>query len=304
MSDIKLLVEQQAGKISFNYEETKAFLQEKMAEYDRAVFTDETMDIAKRERASLRKLKSQMDDERKKVKTAWMVPYTKFKVQVEELLELADKPVAAIDRQVKEYEEKKKQEKQATCKKIYSEEIGDMIEVLPFERVFDSKWLNASTTLKSIREDVQSIVSNTRTQIETIKMMQSDAVEKALEIYRDTLDMTKAVAYINQYEATKREVEERERKRREAEEQRKLEVEREHIREEERARIRQEEELKQAAKQEAVEELKEVSQAVKESSVILPESKTVLYAITGTKEELEELEMTMTSLGICFERKE
>lgn len=304
MSDIKLLVEQQAGKISFNYEETKAFLQEKMAEYDRAVFTDETMDIAKRERASLRKLKSQMDDERKKVKTAWMVPYTKFKVQVEELLELVDKPVAAIDRQVKEYEEKKKQEKQETCKKIYSEEIGDMIEVLSFERVFDSKWLNASTTLKSIREDVQSIVSNTRTQIETIKMMQSDAVEKALEIYRDTLDMTKAVAYINQYEATKREVEERERERREAEEQRKLEVERERIREEERVRIRQEEELKQAAKQEAVEELKEVSAEVKESSVILPESKTVLYAITGTKEELEELEMTMTSLGICFERKE
>lgn len=304
MSDIKLLVEQNTGKIDFNYEETKAFLQEKMAEYDGAVFTDETMDIAKRERASLRKLKSQMDDERKKVKNAWMVPYTQFEAQVKELLELVDKPVAAIDRQVKEYEERKKQEKLETCKRIYSEEIEDMTEILSFERIFDSKWLNATTTLKSIREDVQNIVSNTRTQIETIKMMNSDAVEKALEIYRDTLDMTKAVAYINQYEATKREVEERERKRREAEEQRKLEAERERIREEERARIRQEEELKQAAKQEAVEELKEVSPEVKESNVILPKSTTVLYAITGTKEELEELELTMTSLGICFERKE
>lgn len=304
MSNIKLLVEQNTGKIDFNYEETKAFLQEKMAEYDGAVFTDETMDIAKRERASLRKLKSQMDDERKKVKNAWMVPYTQFEAQVKELLELVDKPVAAIDRQVKEYEERKKQEKLETCKRIYSEEIEDMTEILSFERIFDSKWLNATTTLKAIREDIQHIVSNTRTQIETIKMMNSDAVEKALEIYRDTLDMTKAVAYINQYEATKREVEERERKRREAEEQRKLEAERERIREEERARIRQEEELKQAAKQEAVEELKEVSQEVKESNVILPKSVTVLYAITGTKEELEELELTMTSLGICFERKE
>lgn len=60
MSDIKFLVEQNVGKIDFNYEETKAFLQEKMAEYDGAVFTDETMDIAKRERASLRKLKTQL----------------------------------------------------------------------------------------------------------------------------------------------------------------------------------------------------------------------------------------------------
>lgn len=304
MSDIKLLVEQNTGKIDFNYEETKAFLQEKMAEYDGAVFTDETMDIAKRERASLRKLKSQMDDERKKVKNAWMVPYEEFKAKIDELLELVDKPVAAIDRQVKEYEERKKQEKSETCKKIYSEEIGDMAEILSFERIFNSKWLNATTTVKSIREDIQHIVSNTRTQTETIKMMNSDAVEKALEIYRDTLDMTKAVAYINQYEATKREVEERERKRREAEKQRKLEAERERIREEKRVGIRQEEELKQAAKQEALEELKEVSQEVKETNVILPKSITVLYAITGTKEELEELEVTMTSLGICFERKE
>lgn len=304
MNEIKLLVEQNVGKIEFNYEETKAFLQEKMSEYEGAVFTDETMDIAKRERASLRKLKTQMDDERKKVKNAWMAPYKQFETQVKELLDLVDKPVEAIDKQVKEYEEKKKQEKLETCKKIYSEEIGDMTEILPFERIFDSKWLNATTTLKSIREDIQNIVSNTRTQIDTIKMMNSDAVEKALDIYRDTLDMTKAVAHINQYEATKREVEERERKRREAEEQRKLEAERERIREEERARIRQEEELKQAAKKEAVEELKEVSPEVKESNVILSKSITVLYAITGTKEELEELELTMTSLGICFERKE
>lgn len=36
MNDIKLLVEQQAGKITFNYEETKAFLEEKMSEYDGA----------------------------------------------------------------------------------------------------------------------------------------------------------------------------------------------------------------------------------------------------------------------------
>lgn len=304
MNDIKFLVEQQAGKITFNYEETKAFLQEKMAEYDGAVFTDETMDIAKRERASLRKLKSQMDDERKKVKNAWMAPYTEFEAQAKELLELVDKPVTAIDKQVKEYEEKKKQDKLETCKKIYSEEIGNMAEILSFERIFDSKWLNATTTLKSIHEDISSITERTRAQIETIKLMNSDAVEKALEIYHNTLDMTQAVAHINRYEATKREVEERERKHREAEEQRKLEVERERIREEERARIRQEEEIKQAAKQEAVEELKEVSVEIKESNVILPESKTVLYAVTGTKEELEELEVTMTSLGICFERKE
>lgn len=304
MNDIKLLVEQQLGRISFNYEETRDFLQEKLAEYDGAVFTDETMDIAKRERASLRKLKTQMDEERKKVKSAWDEPLKQFEAQVKNILELVDKPVNAIDKQVKEYEERKKQEKLLTCKKIYGEEIGDLGDILPFEKIFDSKWVNASTTLKSIREDIAGIISNTRTQIDTIKMMQSDAVEKALEIYRDTLDMAKAVAHINQYEATKREVEERERKRREAEEQRKLEAERERIRQEERARIRQEEELRQAAKQEVAEEVKEsIKEEVIQNFIPTEEGQKNLYEyrIELSQEGKEKLEMFMNSVGIEWE---
>lgn len=303
MNDIKLLVEKNSGKITFNYKETKAFLQDRMTEYEGAVFTDESMKYAKAERAFLRKLKDQMDTERKKIKREWMAPYEVFENQVKDLLALIERPVAMIDEQVKEYEERKKKEKAAECRKIYAEEIGDLGNILSFERIYDQKWLNATTALKSIREEIHGIIEKTNTQFSTIEMMDSDATEKALEIYRDTLDFVKAVAYINQYEATKKEIEEREKKRREADEQRKLEEERKRIREEERERIRQEEELRKAEKQKVVEELKEVSQEVKDTSPILPGSITVLYAITGTTEELEELEVTMTSLGICFERK-
>ena len=307
MNDIKLLVEQNAGKISFNYEETKAFLEEKMSEYDGAYFSDETMKYAKGEVAFLRKLKTQMDTERKKVKAAWMVPYEEFKAKVDDLLLLVDKPINLIDGQIKDYERRKKEEKRDVCRKIYEQEIGDMAEYLPFERIFDEKWLNATTAVKTITDEIRNRVQTTTAQVNTIKMMESEAVGAALELYRKTLDITAAINHINSYEAQKRKILEQERARQAAEENRRLEEYRERICREERERIRKEGELAQAARQEAakevVKELKEVSQEVKETSAILPDSVTALYAVTATEEELQELEMTMTSLGICFERK-
>lgn len=304
MNEINLLVEQEAGRISFNYDETKAFLEEKMAEYEGAVFTDETMDIAKRERAFLRKLKDQMDGERKKVKRAWEEPYKAFELQVKELLALVDKPVELIDGQVKEYEERKRSEKLEHCREVYEEEAASLSNFLAFDRIFDEKWLNVSVSIKSIRDDIRQRVQTIKTQLDTIEMMDSEAVEEAVKIYKDTLDITKAVAHINNYEAQKKAIVEREAARREAEERERMEAERERIRAEERERIRKEEELAHAVRQEVVGELKEVSQQTREKSVIFPDSVAVLYLITATEEELAELETTMTSLGICYERKE
>lgn len=307
MNDIKLLIEQNAGKISFNYDETKAFLEEKMAGYDGAFFADDSMKYAKAEVAFLRKLKTQMDDERKKVKRAWMAPYDEFKVKVDELLLLVDKPITLIDGQVKDYERRKKEEKKELCRGIYEKEADGMEEYLPFDRVFNERWLNATMPAKTIGEEIQNIVQTTKAQVDAIKMMDSEATGKALELYKNTLNMAEALAYINRYEAQKKEIMEQERARQAEEEQRRLEAERERIRREERERIRREEELAQSVRQEAVrevvEELKEVSGEVKAVSAILPDSITVLYAITATEAELKELEVTMTSLGICFERK-
>ena len=303
MSDIKLLVEQSTGKISFNYEETKAFLSEKMSEYDGALFSDDSIKYAKAEVAFLRKLKDQMDSERKRVKAAWMAPYEDFKAKVDELMLLVDKPINAINDQVKDYEKRKKEEKKALCRKIYGEEIGDVSEFLTFDRIFNDKWLNVSTSEKAIRDEIRLTAETIAVQLSTIKAMVSDSVDGAVRIFKDTLDFTKAMAYISNYEAQKKAIMERESARKQEEEQRRIERERERIRMEERERIRKEEELTQAARQEAVKELKEVSQEVKETSAILPNSKTVLYAITATEAEFAEVEMTMTSLGICFERK-
>lgn len=51
-------------KISFNYEELKAELTEKVAFYETLVYTDDQVKEAKADRATLNKLKKTLNDER------------------------------------------------------------------------------------------------------------------------------------------------------------------------------------------------------------------------------------------------
>ena len=96
-------------QITFNYDELKQELTEKMAFYETLVYTDEQVKDAKADRASLNKLKKALNDERLRQEREYMKPFDTFKAQINEIIGIIDKPVALIDKQVKDFEEKKKQ---------------------------------------------------------------------------------------------------------------------------------------------------------------------------------------------------
>ncbi len=99
-------------KLTFNYEELKCELQEKVSHYETLVYTDDQIKEAKADRASLNKLKTALNDERIRREKEYMQPFNDFKAKVNEIIGIIDKPVAVIDRQVKEYEEKQKKDKE------------------------------------------------------------------------------------------------------------------------------------------------------------------------------------------------
>ena len=98
-------------KLTFNYEELKCELQEKVSHYETLVYTDDQIKEAKADRASLNKLKAALNDERIRREKEYMIPFNDFKAKVNEIIGIIDKPISVIDRQVKEYEDKKKAEK-------------------------------------------------------------------------------------------------------------------------------------------------------------------------------------------------
>lgn len=237
MNELSLNIQQNPGCIELNFEEIEERLDKKLAEYKGAVFTEETKDIAKAELASLRKFKKEFEDARKNVKKEWMKPYDDFEQKMKILTGKIDQPIHLIDSQVKDFEKKRKEEKRLRIKEIYADLIGNMKEYLSLEKIYDPKWENATTTEKSIKEAINMAVDKVKTDVNVICGMRSESVGKALEKYKDTLNLQECIQYINKYEEQKAEIlrREEERKKQECEEaQRRLEEE---IRREERERI-------------------------------------------------------------------
>ena len=88
MNELKIEISQEPAVIRCNFEDVKAKLSEKMAEYQGAVFTEESKSVAKAELASLRKTREEVEKRRKEVKSQCLAPYNDFETKVKELLEI------------------------------------------------------------------------------------------------------------------------------------------------------------------------------------------------------------------------
>ena len=73
-----------------------------------------------------------------------MTPYETFEEKVKEIIALVDKPILEIDTQVKGYEEKQKDEKRLVLEGIYEENIDNLGEMLPLQKIWNEKWLNST----------------------------------------------------------------------------------------------------------------------------------------------------------------
>lgn len=253
-SELQVKVNNQLGKINFNYEEIKENLAEMMNIYKETKVTVDTVAKSKKDIATLRKIKTALNDRRIAIKKEYMVPYANFEVKVKELTGLIDKPIVLIDKQVKEFEEQERLEKIEKIKDIYKEEIGELESYLTLEKIYNAKWENKSTTLKSIREEVNTVVSSTQMAVDTIKGMNSEVEDNALEQFKSDLSLANAITYINKHEKMKAEILAREEQKRKEEEERKRREEEERIRELERKRVAEEERIREDAKQKAIQE--------------------------------------------------
>ena len=313
-------MKQNPGVIELNFDEIEKALDAKLAEYKGAIFTEESKNIAKAEVANLRKLKKDFEDARKGVKKEWMKPYEDFEAKMKRLMEKIDEPINLIDSQLKDFERKRKEERRKKIRQIYQETVGDMAEYCDLERIYDPKWENATTTMKSIRESITTAVESARTAVSTISGMQSDAVEKALEIYKDSQDMAKAIAYINNYEQQKAEIMRREEERRRQEEERRRRAEEERIRAAEREAVEREARIREQARQEAEAEARESQAARQEAAVapfeteksggddvmpfVQPDTRTVFYRVVASDEDIQAIDMALDSIGVYYERRD
>lgn len=176
--------------IEFNYEELKKEIAERTEKYVNLVYTEEQIREAKKDVAMLRKFTKVLSDERIRVKKECMKAVEPFEAKVKELCGIVDASINNIDKQIKESEEKKKHEKYNEIREYF--ETLDKPEWLTLLQIFDEKWLNASTSMKSIQESVFSRIEKTKAELDIIAKLPEFSFE-AMMVYKDTLDMSKAI---------------------------------------------------------------------------------------------------------------
>lgn len=155
--------------VKFNYEELKKELTEKVENYKNLVYTEENINMAKKDRANLNKLKKAINDEKIRVKNTLLAPYTDFESKCKELIEIVDTSVENVDRQVKAFEDEEKRTKREEIQKYFNEHVGHFKDVIIFENIFEDRWLNKTTTMKTVQADIEHIFSRASSDLITIE---------------------------------------------------------------------------------------------------------------------------------------
>ena len=190
--ELKVKEYQLPAPIEFNFDELKTEIAEKVKIYENLVYTDDEIKSAKADRANLNKLKKALNDERIRREREYMEPFNEFKARVNEIISIIDKPIALIDNQVKEYEEKCRSDKYAEIEATF-DGIASRPTWLTFDDIFDKTWLNASVSMSSIANEINDKLNKIDADVETIRSLPEFSFE-SLEVYKSTLDINRAIS--------------------------------------------------------------------------------------------------------------
>ena len=196
MSELQIVTLEQTDITTWNFAQLKEELGKALSVYKNAVYTDETIKMAKDDKAKLAKAKKIVEDQRKAYKAKCLEPYEALEPQIKEIVGMIEEQRIAIDDVVKDFTERQKAEKEEAVRKYYDKKafvLGDLAAPL-FDRILDPKWLNASASKVKVEEGIQIAINNALNDINAIKAMESPFVDTLLEKYVATLSVDDAKA--------------------------------------------------------------------------------------------------------------
>ena len=192
MNNIEIIIENPEQGIA-NYEPLKAAAQELAAVYGAQLVSPDAIKDAKADMAMLRKLAKTAADTRIKIEREHAAKIATVTKQLKEVASIFTDAAAKIDAQVKEYDEQRKAARLEEIKAIYAEEIGDMADILPFDRLNKAEWLNKTTTDKTIRGDIQTAVINAQAAIAQIRDLHSAHENAIIAAFLERLSLIDAL---------------------------------------------------------------------------------------------------------------
>lgn len=194
--DVQLVVSQETiGQLITNIKEVKARVEKALPMYDISNYSTDDIPKCKEDKALLNKAAKALDDKRKELEKVWNKPFEEFKTTCNETCKLIKNAVTLIDGVIKEDESRTKAAKRTEIEKL-AEKCGVETIGIKLDLIFDTKWLNKTTSMKSIEKDITEKVDNIKKDLETLKLFAEDYDALAAR-YKENLNLQETIAYAN-----------------------------------------------------------------------------------------------------------
>lgn len=183
--------------VKWNYAEVKQWITDGLAKYEGLVYDESRMADAKKDRATLNKLAQAIDAKRREMKQLYLEPYEEFEAQAKELTAMVKDQAAQIDAQVKAYETQKKEEKRQMIEaELYAPMIGNLAELIPYDRLHEARWLNVTCSVGTISEELAKKIDRIAAGLDSIGKldMTPDLVAHARDVFLKDFDLAAAIS--------------------------------------------------------------------------------------------------------------
>ena len=129
-----------------------------------------------------------------RIRKKLLEPDEQFGKEVQELTGMIQKAASNIDDQIKGYEERLREEKTAKVREFYEDNIHDIGKYLPFECVMQPRYALASTTMKSIKEEILALIQKVDEGLAVLNEVDSPYAGDMKKVFLETYDIGAAMA--------------------------------------------------------------------------------------------------------------
>lgn len=195
-TDLQLVVSTKTlGSLTTNAEKIRDMVKAALPQYSIENYSSSYVAKAKEDKTKLNKAAKALNDERIKIEKEWMKPFGEFKDVVTETVGLIKNCVASIDTIIKEDDERTKNAKREQVERL-AETCGLEVVGIKLEKIWNEKWLNKTTSLKSIEKEITEKVASIKNDLETLKTFAED-YDALVTYYKENLNLSETVAYAN-----------------------------------------------------------------------------------------------------------
>ena len=162
-----------------NKEKLDALVDAVVKKYSGIVVTEDTLKECKKTLTELRKLSKELNAKRLEKQRQYETPAKEFKAQIDAYINQINDVISDIKQGTDEFEEKRKAEKQVAIQNLINEMAGNY-GIDPEAIEIDKKWLNKSTTIKKITEEIASRMKEKQRLDDDWKIIKKYAQDKGL----------------------------------------------------------------------------------------------------------------------------